>query len=304
MGIGKYSEATDIQVAVDTVGDEAFGICIDEGSNMVKAFEDFGGSCVDHRLSNGLKDALKPPVVADIVKGISAHFNRSSKGWRKLEEVASQQRVKVTKPPRCSECRWGGIIPLLQWGITYGPVAQMLTMMEATSVPTFSCVLPMFGSLHAAMDEDATAVALIDGETTDIEMEVWESRNTFKDSIQRRILSNNPSYTEDALTATALDPRWKTFDFPGAGRLMRADAYNYLRGAYKDDWAPPAPCITPAPVAPATKRTAFNAAPVKKAKLSGVERLFSAAGRMHHDFKKSTSETTLEHALIVYKNLD
>eukprot|EP00873_Tetraselmis_striata_P013611 jgi/Tetstr1/433875/TSEL_023055.t1 len=145
---------------------------------------------------------------------------------------------------------------------------------------------------------------------------------------------------------------------------MRADAYNYLRGAYKDDWAPPAPSITPAPVAPASKRTAFNAAPVKKAKLSevlatqmkeveeylklpqvnpinddgtdfdllawwkarqtifphmskmarqfhafpatsaGVERLFSAAGRMHNDFKKSTSETTLEHALIVYKNLD
>eukprot|EP00873_Tetraselmis_striata_P044475 jgi/Tetstr1/464739/TSEL_009486.t1 len=193
------------------------------------------------------------------VKGISAHFNRSSKGWRKLEAVAAQQRVK---------------------GIIYGPVAQMLTMMEATSVPTFNY------------------------------------------------------------------------------------AYNYLRGAYKDDWAPPAPSITPAPVAPASKRTAFNAAPVKKAKLSevlatkmkeveeylklpqvnpinddgtdfdllawwkarqtifphlskmarqfpafpatsaGVERLFSATGRMHNDFKKSTSETTLEHALIVYKNRD
>eukprot|EP00873_Tetraselmis_striata_P002573 jgi/Tetstr1/422837/TSEL_013628.t1 len=208
MGIGKYSEATDTQVDVDTVGDEAFGICIDEGSNMVKAFEDFeGDSSVDHRLSNGLKDALKPPVVADIVrkmKGISAHFNRSSKGWRKLEEVAAQQRVKL------------------------------------------------FGSLHAAMDEDATAVALVDGEVLH----------------------------------------------------LKVDAYNYLRGAYKDDWAPPAPSITRAPVAPASKRTAFNAAPVKKAKLSGVERLFSAAGRMHNDFKKSTSETTLEHALIVYKNLD
>eukprot|EP00873_Tetraselmis_striata_P040973 jgi/Tetstr1/461237/TSEL_006367.t1 len=108
------------------------------------------------------------------VKGISAHFTRSSKGWRKLEEVAAQQRVK---------------------GITYGPVAQMLTMMEATSVPTFSCVLPMFGSLHAAMDEDATAVALIDGEVLHLKV---------------------------------------------------------------------------APAAPASKRTAFNAAPVKKAKLSGI----------------------------------
>eukprot|EP00873_Tetraselmis_striata_P045473 jgi/Tetstr1/465737/TSEL_010362.t1 len=37
---------------------------------------------------------------------------------------------------------------------------------------------------------------------------------------------------------------------------------------------------------------------------AGVERLFSAEGRMHNDFKKPTSETTLEHELIVYKNLD
>lgn len=48
----------------------------------------------------------------------------------------------------------------------------MLTMMEATSVPTFSCVLPMFGSLHAAMDEDATAVALIDGEVLHLKVGV------------------------------------------------------------------------------------------------------------------------------------
>eukprot|EP00873_Tetraselmis_striata_P024225 jgi/Tetstr1/444489/TSEL_032370.t1 len=45
----------------------------------------------------------------------------------------------------------------------------------------------------------------------------------------------------------------------------------------------------------------FHAFPATSA---GVEHLFSAAGRMHNDFKKSTSETTLEHALIVYKNLD
>jgi len=35
---------------------------------------------------------------------------------------------------------------------------------------------------------------------------------------------------------------------------------------------------------------------------AGVERLFSAAGRMHDDFKKNTSESTLESSLLVYKN--
>eukprot|EP00873_Tetraselmis_striata_P003694 jgi/Tetstr1/423958/TSEL_014569.t1 len=52
-----------------------------------------------------LKEKLLLAKPFSQVKGISAYFNRSSKGWRKLEEVAAQQRVTVTKPPRCSECR-------------------------------------------------------------------------------------------------------------------------------------------------------------------------------------------------------
>ena len=35
----------------------------------------------------------------------------------------------------------------------------------------------------------------------------------------------------------------------------------------------------------------------------GAERLFSAAGRMHDDFRKSTKEVTLSHLLQVYKNM-
>jgi hypothetical protein len=35
---------------------------------------------------------------------------------------------------------------------------------------------------------------------------------------------------------------------------------------------------------------------------AGVERLFSAAGRMHSDFRKSAKEETLEMQLIVYQN--
>jgi hypothetical protein len=36
---------------------------------------------------------------------------------------------------------------------------------------------------------------------------------------------------------------------------------------------------------------------------SGVERLFSAVGRMHDDFRKGTKEVTLQHLTLVYKNL-
>ena len=36
---------------------------------------------------------------------------------------------------------------------------------------------------------------------------------------------------------------------------------------------------------------------------AGCERLFSAAGRSHDDYKKSTSESTLESIMMVHKNL-
>ena len=43
----------------------------------------------------------------------------------------------------------------------------------------------------------------------------------------------------------------------------------------------------------------FLAAPASSA---AAERLFSAAGKMHDDLKKSTTEDTLEDMLIVAKN--
>ena len=43
----------------------------------------------------------------------------------------------------------------------------------------------------------------------------------------------------------------------------------------------------------------FMAAPASSA---SVERLFSAAGKMHDDLKKSTTEETLEDMLTVAKN--
>jgi hypothetical protein len=63
-GVGEY----DHDQGMDTVGQEAFGAVIDTGSNMVKAFQDFeGGPCVDHRLSNALKDALEKSKICEIV---------------------------------------------------------------------------------------------------------------------------------------------------------------------------------------------------------------------------------------------
>eukprot|EP00873_Tetraselmis_striata_P027296 jgi/Tetstr1/447560/TSEL_034939.t1 len=47
-------------------------------------------------------------------------------------------------------------------------------------------------------------------------------------------------------------------------------AYKYLRGADKEDFALPLELVAAAPDAPISRRTAFNAAPIKKAKLLGV----------------------------------
>jgi hypothetical protein len=68
-GVGEY----DLDQGVDTIGQEAFGVVIDEGSNVVKASQDFeGGPCVDHRLSNALKDALEKSNVYKLVKKVCA----------------------------------------------------------------------------------------------------------------------------------------------------------------------------------------------------------------------------------------
>jgi hypothetical protein len=68
-GVGEY----DPDQGVDPVGQKAFGVVIDERSKMVTAFQDFeGGPCVDHRLSNALKDALEKSNVCGIVKNVCA----------------------------------------------------------------------------------------------------------------------------------------------------------------------------------------------------------------------------------------
>jgi hypothetical protein len=59
---------------VDAIGQEAFGVVIDEGSNVVKAFQDFGGgACVDHRLSNTLSNVVEKSHDGEIAKKVRAH---------------------------------------------------------------------------------------------------------------------------------------------------------------------------------------------------------------------------------------
>ena len=58
---------------------------------MLSGFKDFeDGPCAYHRLSNGLKKAFDSTGVAPTVKkvkGITAHFHRSTKGSTKLHEI-------------------------------------------------------------------------------------------------------------------------------------------------------------------------------------------------------------------------
>ena len=115
VGVGAYIP----KERIDTVAEEVHGSCIDQGSNMLAGFKDFeGGPCACHRLSNCLKKAFESPGVASLVmkvKGIAAHFHRSTKGSMKLQEIQEACGLPTTKPPTCSVVRWSGVVPMLSW---------------------------------------------------------------------------------------------------------------------------------------------------------------------------------------------
>ena len=52
------------------------------------------------------------------------------------------------------------------------------------------------------------------------------------------------------------------------------------------------------------KRTPTSSILLRPATSAGVERVFSAAGKMHTDLKKSAKDTTLEHSLFAAFNTD
>ena len=115
VGVGVYTP----KERIDTVAEEVHGSCIDQGANMLNGFKDFeGGPCACHRLSNCLKKAFESEGVAPLVKkvkGIAAHFHRSTKGCMKLHEIQEACGLPITKPPICSAVRWSGVIPMLSW---------------------------------------------------------------------------------------------------------------------------------------------------------------------------------------------
>ena len=49
------------------------------------------------------------------VKGIAAHFHRSTKGTMVLYDIQNSLGFKEVKPPIASDVRWGGVIPMLVW---------------------------------------------------------------------------------------------------------------------------------------------------------------------------------------------
>eukprot|EP00873_Tetraselmis_striata_P039277 jgi/Tetstr1/459541/TSEL_004906.t1 len=116
------------------------------------------------------------------------------------------------------------------------------------------------------MDEDATAVALIDGEVLHLKVEVLATQMK---EVEEYLKLPQVNPINDDGTDFDLLAWWKARQtiFPHLSKMARQ----------------------------------FHAFPATSA---GLERLFSASRRMHNDFKKSTAETTLKHALIVYKNLD
>lgn len=128
LGVGIYN----LKEKMDTVADEVHGCCIDQGSNMLAGFKDFeGGPCACHRLSNCLKKAFDSAGVAPTVKkvkGIAAHFHRSTKGSTKLHEIQAALGLPTTKPPVCSTVRWSGVIPMLTWTAEQRPALKRYSM--------------------------------------------------------------------------------------------------------------------------------------------------------------------------------
>jgi hypothetical protein len=49
------------------------------------------------------------------VRGIATPLHRSSKSWLKIKGTQEHLKLHVSKPPRSSSTRWGGIIPQFQW---------------------------------------------------------------------------------------------------------------------------------------------------------------------------------------------
>ena len=100
--------------------DHLFMVNNDAGSNMVKAFEDVDGdTCKGHKLALCNKAFLSQPTVNGVykkVKGMSAHYHRSTLGCQHLYGIQESLGLPHSKPPPGNTTRqWTGAFRELRW---------------------------------------------------------------------------------------------------------------------------------------------------------------------------------------------
>jgi hypothetical protein len=102
------------------VNDHIFMANNDAGSNMVKAWEKFNGStCAAHKLGRCCLAFLTVPAIYKIemkVKGMAAHFHRSTKGLSVLHTIQQRLKMAPNKPPPGNVTRsWTGAFEICRW---------------------------------------------------------------------------------------------------------------------------------------------------------------------------------------------
>lgn len=94
----------------------------DAGSNIVKAWGKFNGyTCAGHKLGRATLSFLSSEgirVVVKKVKGMAAHFHRSTKGLSVLHAIQKRMGLFETKPPPGNATRaWNFVFEMARWFI-------------------------------------------------------------------------------------------------------------------------------------------------------------------------------------------
>jgi hypothetical protein len=132
LGIGSY----DPENGVDTVMTCVYGSTSDEGSNMKKAWNGLeGGPCVNHQGNNCLATAMEEEDLAHVikkVKGICAHFHRSTKGLKHFQKLQKGCELPELAPPAGAKTRWCGVVPMLIWVANNRPALKRYDRSQPT----------------------------------------------------------------------------------------------------------------------------------------------------------------------------
>ena len=112
------------------VNDFVFMANNDAGSNMVKAWEEFNGStCAGHKLGRATSSFLASEgirLIVKKVKGMAAHYHRSTKGLSVLHGIQKRLGLAETKPPPGNATRaWNGFFEMARWFMHNADVVSM-----------------------------------------------------------------------------------------------------------------------------------------------------------------------------------